>query len=462
MKKLIIVFSILIPLFAQAQSIQNFGLGTNDFNSSGTGYIRKVFVDSSDNSLYAGGNFLLAGGIPCYGIAKWSGGTWDSLSSGTYPNPGSSITGSVLDIEKFGEDLIISGLFTKVGGKSISGIAKWDGNEWFSVGGSTGGSVLQMEVYQNELYVVGNFVNIGGIQSNGIAKWDGQRWIDLSQNFNINCDNINASKHLATLIHFNGVLHVAGNINCSVTSEERIYKLVGTQWVQVGPDINGNAWINKLCIYQNRLYVGGYFVAQGNNIDNNIFSLVGNVAYSTSGGVTPWNVFDMFEHKNELYVCGQISIAGGDSVGRIAKWNGTQWINTGISIKRSNMNPNFGQLHSFTEYNGKLVMGGGFDMINESPVFNIAMVDFGNVGVNNLEKNSLFKLYPNPTNSNFSIELANFSNFKSVSVYNSLGQLLLQQKTPEKTFDVSNYAKGMYVVEVQTDKGISRQKLIVE
>ena len=151
---------------------------------------------------------------------------------------------------------------------------------------------------------------------------------------------------------------------------------------------------------------------------------------------------------------GQIDFAGGQPIGRLAKWDGDQWLNTNINTA--------GTIYAMAEYNGKLIVGGFINDINGTGVTNLASIDFDAVGINNVNSTSYFKLYPNPTNSNFSIELNKLSNLKSVSIYNSLGQTLLQQKTQEKTFDISNYAKGIYLVEVQTDKGISRQKLMVE
>lgn len=463
MKKLILFISLCFPCFVFAQIIQRFGIGTDSFTNPGQGIVKTVFVDSSNNMLYAGGSFEYAGGILSYGIAKWDGNTWDSLSCGIRRFVGSGISEGVLDIEKFGEDLVICGNFTKAGGKPIQGIARWNGTEWFDVGGSAGGAIYQMEVYNDELYVVGSFLNIGGIPSKGIAKWNGTFWTDLSQNFESYC-GLNSTLYLYTLLHYKGDLYVSGNTNCDVgATNDRVSKRLGNQWVQVGPGlIGGLAWINKLSIFQNKLYVGGNFSTQYNNPDNNIYYLDGNLAYPTAGGVLPVSVWNMFEYEQELYVCGQFVVAGGDSVGRIAKWDGVQWINTGISINRNDGVARFGVINSFAKYNGNLVLAGAFDMINDTLANNIAMVNFGTTTVSSSKATKFFKLYPNPANSTFSIELSDFSYSKSISVYNAVGQLMLPQKTTEKTLDVSSYAKGMYVVEVQTDKGISRQKLIVE
>ncbi len=461
MKKIIGFIVLFIPFISLSQpiSVQPFGSGVNEHPAASVGSVRNLFVDSSDNSLYAVGDFIKMGGKMVYGVAKWDGASWDSLGSGIKEFEFFDGIQHVDYVTKYKNEIYISGAFYKCGRKNIWGIAKWNGTEWNDVGGSMRGNYPsggEMTIYNNELYLIGKFDTIGNIVSKGIAKWDGNVWTDLSQNFYQGCFN----NGLFSLIHYNNELYVGGNINCP--SGERLSKKVGNQWVQVGAMIAGDSRINKLIVFQNNLYVGGYFFAQDGNVDNSLMYYNGTNFSPTAGGVLPSNLFDMIEYENELYVCGQIEIAGGLQANRTAKWTGTQWLNTGLSVQDNGNQFNIGQPNCFIEYNNQLVIGGTFTAINGVAANNIASVDFGGVGVNELEKKSPFKLYPNPTNSTFSIELSDFTISKSISVYNALGQLMLQQKTIEKIFDVSSYAKGMYVVEVQTDKGISRQKLIVE
>ena len=444
MKKLIILFICIITFKAQAQLIETLGIGI----SSASGTVKVLYTDTINNILYAGGKFNLVGGKKCWGIAKWNGLEWDSLGIGISEN---GFVQNVTDIVSFNNEIIICGPFQSCGGKVIQGIARWDGTDWFSIGGSVDSaweSVQRLEVYNNELYAIGYFTRIGGVPTNGIAKWNGQNWIDLSQGFNLDCGSAIQSRAIR---HFNNELYLVGNYNCP--NDERIMKRVNNQWVQVGSDITGDFWLNNLTIFKNKLYVSGYFFAPYAT-DNGIFSFDGTNFENTNGGALPSNVWNTFEYKDELYVSGQIDFAGGQPIGRLAKWDGDQWLNTNINTA--------GTIYAMAEYNGKLIVGGFINDINGTGVTNLASIDFDAVGINNVNSTSYFKLYPNPTNSTFSIELSNFSNSKGISIYNAVGQLMLPQKTAEKTFDVSSYAKGMYVVEVQTDKGISRQKLIVK
>ena len=73
------------------------------------------------------------------------------------------------------------------GGKSASGVARWDGRKWSpSVRGSAapGGfhrapAVYALAVRGREVYAGGRFVTAGGTPANGIARWDGRTWTAL-------------------------------------------------------------------------------------------------------------------------------------------------------------------------------------------------------------------------------------------------------------------------------------------
>ncbi|MEW4922317.1 T9SS type A sorting domain-containing protein [Algibacter sp. 2305UL17-15] len=73
---------------------------------------------------------------------------------------------------------------------------------------------------------------------------------------------------------------------------------------------------------------------------------------------------------------------------------------------------------------------------------------------------SQFSLYPNPVKSQFTIQLNTSVQLEKVTLYNTLGQYLYSAKTSK--VDVSNLKTGIYFVEVETNKGKSAKKIIVE
>ena len=464
MKKFYVVALLLFNcLLGNSQTIQNLGSGTNGFQSQ-WGAIRKVYTDTVDNILYAGGSFEIAGGKTCWGIAQWNGLEWDSLGAGMKPEISTnSMVSYIRDIVRYKDEIYMTGNFRYIGGKSICGIARWNGIEWNAVGDRFKDSgndpfafASAMEVYNNELYVVGDFDSIGTMPSKGIAKWDGQNWTDLSQNYGANC----YFDGFYTLKFFNNELYVAGNLNCP-SPEEPLKKRVGDQWVEVGTGLNGDSWIAKLKVYQNNLYMGGYFFTQGGNPDNSMIYTDGVSYYPTNGGVLPAGLRDMFEYNGDLYVCGQINYAGFQPIGRIGKWNGSQWLNTNLNIQQPPETA--GTASSFEKYDGKLVIAGSFSQINGTPASNIAMIDFNTVGFQLNQQNKSLKVFPNPASDVINIEINKAEQKGKVRMYNQLGKQVYQQvKGNLQSIEVADFAKGIYVVEVETDKGVLRQKVVVE
>ena len=86
------------------------------------------------------------------------------------------------------------------------------------------------------------------------------------------------------------------------------------------------------------------------------------------------------------------------------------------------------------------------------------------VGVNELGiKNEELGIYPNPTIGVFTISTTG-SKIKEVRVYDVLGQMIndkwLTINGSDTTIDISGVSKGIYFVEIKTEKGIVRKKIV--
>ncbi|MFO8029611.1 MAG: T9SS type A sorting domain-containing protein [Cyclonatronaceae bacterium] len=136
------------------------------------------------NRLYAGGRFTTAGETPVSRIAEWDGTKWSALGSGVEDG---SLAG-VNALAVMGETLYAGGLFTTVGGTTVNHIAKWNGEQWSALGtgieGDHNTSVRALTVVGSELYMGGLFSTAGGAAAKGIARWDGQSWSPLGSGQN--------------------------------------------------------------------------------------------------------------------------------------------------------------------------------------------------------------------------------------------------------------------------------------
>ncbi|MGC4039730.1 MAG: T9SS type A sorting domain-containing protein [Flavobacterium sp.] len=75
-------------------------------------------------------------------------------------------------------------------------------------------------------------------------------------------------------------------------------------------------------------------------------------------------------------------------------------------------------------------------------------------------ENAGIKLYPNPVEETFRIDLTEDVTLKSIRIYNLLGQLVQLFYNPAETMSVSGLSSGNYLIKITTDKGTSTGKFI--
>jgi hypothetical protein len=135
--------------------------------------------------LYAAGDFLRAGGVQTYSIARWDGAAWEAVLPGIN-NQNTTIGPFVTSAAVFQDELYVSGSWMSIGTVQEQDIARWDGSRWASVGGGfdRGNSAYAMAVFDDgsgpALYAAGGLSRAGGMPASGIARWDGVSWSTLN------------------------------------------------------------------------------------------------------------------------------------------------------------------------------------------------------------------------------------------------------------------------------------------
>jgi len=67
--------------------------------------------------------------------------------------------------------------------------------------------------------------------------------------------------------------------------------------------------------------------------------------------------------------------------------------------------------------------------------------------------------YPNPTNGLIHLRLEEGIEITKVSIATVLGQVVYVDTQPKTEFDISSFREGIYILEIQTEKGIVRKKI---
>ena len=284
-KKLITYLFILVNVnvFAQKNVI--------GCNKGLNGYVRGLYNDTVTNKLIVSGWFSQADGTNYNGLATWDGQKFDSLGTGNpTPNGGGNITRYknklymfcenlylyvydyqtkkwtqipqkfdqvVRDFVVYNDELILVGLFTKVGNTKVRNIIKFNGTSFdtlpqplFSF------EIFCTEVYNNELYIGGIFDQL---PFTAIAKYNGTTWVKVSNNTALT----GASQEVRDLIVYNKKLYATGNwAFTNGNFQPSLATWDGQNWGNIGTMIfNGGipAANTTFKIYNNKLYVIGGF-----------------------------------------------------------------------------------------------------------------------------------------------------------------------------------------------------------
>jgi hypothetical protein len=468
MKKLSYLIVSIIILSNSALNAQNW-IGIGGGMNKGVGCF---YHDSVSDILYFGGGFAFySDTVYTLGIAAYNGDSvfavgcgfdWNCISE---LSPSASPNG-LNDITKYNGEIIGGGAFFMADGKPIERIARWNGVMWDSLGHGVNGPVNRVYVYGNELYVGGSFDSAGYISANGLAKWNGLEWLTVGSFPNNHCcGDIN---FVRAIKFFNGELYVGGKFHDSLNNPMNIARYDGNTWKSVGDGLTGSfAGVNDMEIYNDELYVAGVFKKSEGNPDNNIARWDGEEWHEVGGGTAgigngSSQIYDLHVYNNELYAAGIFSFAGGVPAQRIAKWDGQQWCGLGSTFDNV--------ISGIGVYNNELYIGGGFWTIDGDSILRIAKWIGGNytdtcgaiIGVeeNNIETFEL-EIYPNPATNLLTIK-TNAVGKAEYFIYDINGRKITQSSilNGQSVIDVSSFAKGLYLLQVQTDKGSVNRKFI--
>ncbi|MCC7333439.1 MAG: T9SS type A sorting domain-containing protein [Flavobacteriales bacterium] len=457
-KFFIILIGLIISLSAKSQNWDSLQGGIPYVTG-----VRVMYADTFDNYLYTGGNFYFqTNGKYFSQIARWDGLQWDTMQTGIVG------AGNVLAMERYNGDLYVAGAFDTAGSVSARNIAKWNGNNWDSLSiqpfkSSWTSGINSMAVINNELYMGGTFDTVAGMPVTGLAKWNDSNWSG------VNFPNLQSFYSIFSIVEYNGEIYAAGNFSNGIPNDTlgEIARYDGVNWRSVGGGIHGSiSEVASMAVYNGELYVAGYFFKSNGNVGNHIQKWNG-TTWSDVGGGTNLNngqITKLLVHNNKLYAMGVLDSAGGIPASKIAIWDSNVWCGLGSSFDNT--------VWTSCIYKDTLHIGGGFLTIDGDSINRIAKWTGGNfvdtcgaiVGIEgnvNLERE--INIYPNPNRGSFSIDLDNTEN-TIIKIYNISGQLILQKKLTQNItkIDISYYPKGIYFVKLETDNKVVVKKIVYQ
>ena len=160
------------------------------------------------------------------------------------------------------------------------------------------------------------------------------------------------------------------------------------------------------------------------------------------------------------YVIPQIENPSGNMLSDTANWmliSGTYVANGGEKFMTIGNFHNPQNTHADTLY-GQYTNGTAYYYVDD-----VSVIDCTGVGVEENNKEDMGEVYPNPATNRITIKTKQFKE-KEIRITDVLGNLIQQSmlNSHQSTIDISNLAKGIYFIELQTEKGILRRKFVKE
>ncbi len=349
---------------------------------TGPAYAACVYDDGSGEKIYVGGDFFGAGDHVCNGIAAWNGEAWEGVGSGVQQQSGSS--GQVTSLAVFdsgsGPALYAGGLFSVAGGGPCFNIARWDGAFWSSPGGNGPNDAARaLAVFDDgggpALYVGGAFGASAGIPTPGIVRFDGTGWSGVgpaSLGVTVNA--------LAVFDDGEGPALYAGGqfLQLGGAATPSIARWNGSTWTSFGGVTISLAStfpgvVNALTVHDDgsgpALYAGGKFGAAGGvgvhgnvaRFRDSVWSAVGSVA--SVAPTAPVQTLASAHHGSGevLYVGGQfISTYGGQTATSLVRWDGASWSPVGQGVSAPAPLPGPGLVKALIAHGPSLFIAGSF------------------------------------------------------------------------------------------------------
>lgn len=306
-------------------------------NGAGPGEVNSI--RSTPDGIYLAGTFSAAGDkTGLLGMAFWDGTTFHALHNGFFP--GST---PAHEISAAGDQVMLGGDFSTIGGHNTGRIARWDGDNWQVYGtpssngvvGTIGVAVDTVATAQDgSSYVGGAFMTVAGIAAQNIAHWNGTAWEPLGTG--LTGGNNPTVRTLA--LTEEGVLYAAGNFTTAGGEPvNHIAKWDGNHWSPLGDGLTYSADPTRTHVYSlawagDRLYAGGGFDKSGALDVNGIAWWDGYAWHALDGGMafsgSLATVESLAVSGFDVFAGGDFDHAGTTTAADIAQWNGTDgWRN---------------------------------------------------------------------------------------------------------------------------------------
>jgi hypothetical protein len=444
------------------------------------------FAMASSVSSSADGNRVAVGGYgkSDYGIKvyDYDGTNWIQVGNNLntqYPNNNASYQ---VSLSADGNRIAVGSVISPLPDFGHVKIYEYDGVDWVQLGNTISGElngdlfglVISLSTNGDRLAVGAKFNN----NSTGHARvfeYDGTNWMQLGEDI----DGYNSGDYFGTSVSLSPDGHrlgVGANQYCgsSVCSGlMRIFEYDGSNWIQIGLDLEGGNTNDGFGVSVsfsfdgNRVAIGAF----GNLGYVRVFDYDGANWIQAGADIIGNNVGDRFGRMVSLSNDGSRLAIGapltvnnqtGPGYAKIYEYNSSDWYQLGMQIDGDAIGDEFGRDISLSQDGGTVVIGALQYIYQQSGTESgyAKVYDISNLvlSIEDLKINK-FIIYPNPATETIQINPIEY--IKELSIFDSLGRLVLRSFDIQETIDISSLQRGVYYVNlIDKNKKMSTIKLI--
>ena len=453
------------------------GSKDTSFNT-GTGFnaIVRTIALQTDGKIIVGGDFTTFSGVTENRIIRLnSDGTKD-----TYFITGTGLNQTVYSIElQVDGKILVGGSFNSYNRDAENRIIRLnnDGTKETSFNSGTGFNSAVLSLKQQpdgKILVGGYFTSYNGNNQNKIIRFntDGTKDNSFHTGFDytdvfwvggFTDDFVNAIE-----LQDDGKILVGGRFNSYNGVTENFIIRLNADGTKDNSFNTGTGFNNNVLAIKpqadGKILVGGGFTSYNGGAVNRIIRL--NSDGTKDNSFNPGIGFNTWVETIQLQTDGKILVGGDFTQFNDVAENRLIRLNTDGS-KDTSFNTGIG-FNNNAVYaielldDGKILVGGQFISYNgdNSSAFLIALHTEQSLSSNSFNLDKTVVVYPNPVKDILNLQLNNFSTMQSVKIYDLQGKIILEDKN--NIINVSNLAKGLYIVKVETEEREFSKKFIKE
>ena len=256
-----------------------------------------------------------------------------------------------------------------------------------------------------------------------VFEFNGTNWVQLGQDVDGESTNDQSGRNIS--LSSNGDRVAIGATTNSGngfnSGHVRVFEFNGTNWIQLGQDIDGEAAGDQSGF---RLNISS---------DGNIVGVGANV--NDGNGTNSGHV-------------------------RVFEFNGTNWVQIGQDIDGEAAGDQSGSSVSLSSDGSIIAVAAFLNDGNGSNSGHVRVFDISGItlSIDEIGLNNEFIISPNLTTNILNIDLPENTILESINIYNNLGQFI--QTTQNKVINTSNIRRGIYFIEIITDRNRITKKII--